>query len=60
MLLALVQATFSDVARLGSWAVGPNIPARFVMLGFAVMIGVLGKDRPEAILFAFLIATLFV
>ncbi len=37
------------------WFVGPNIPVRFVILSFAVLTVVLGKDRPEAILFAFLI-----
>ena len=37
------------------WFVGPNIPSRFVMLGFAVITVVLGKNRPEAILLAFLI-----
>ena len=37
------------------WFVGPNIPVRFVILGFAVITVMLGKDRPEAILFAFLI-----
>jgi len=37
------------------WFVGPNIPVRFVMLGFAIITVLLGKDRPEAILLAFLI-----
>ncbi len=37
------------------WFVGPNIPVRFVMLGFAVLTYILGKDRPGAILAAFLI-----
>jgi MFS family permease len=37
------------------WFAGPNIPTRFVMLGFAAMTVVLGKDRPQAILLAFLI-----
>jgi len=43
------------VERKKWWFVGPNIPARLVMLGFPVITVVLGKDRPEAILFAFLI-----
>lgn len=38
------------------WFVGPNIPVRFVVLIFAVGTVILGKDRPEAILIAFLIA----
>jgi MFS family permease len=37
------------------WFAGPNIPVRFVMLIFAVITMTLGKDKPEAILFAFLI-----
>jgi MFS family permease len=37
------------------WFAGPNIPVRFMMLSFAVMTVVLGKERPEAILCAFLI-----
>jgi MFS family permease len=37
------------------WFAGPNIPVRFVMLSFAFITVMLGKDRPEAILFAFLI-----
>ena len=37
------------------WFVGPNIPVRFVILGFAVITVMLGKDRPEAILLAFLL-----
>ncbi len=37
------------------WFAGPNIPVRFVMLIFAVLTVTLGKDRPEAILLAFLI-----
>jgi MFS family permease len=37
------------------WFVGPNIPVRFVMLGFAVITVLLGEDRLEAILIAFLI-----
>jgi MFS family permease len=37
------------------WFVGPNIPVRFVMLLFAVIIVVLGEGRPEAILAAFLV-----
>ena len=41
--------------RMKWWFVGPNIPAQLVLLSFPVMIVVLGKDRPDAILFAFLI-----
>jgi MFS family permease len=37
------------------WFVGPNIPVRFVMLIFALLAVLLGKDRPEAILVAFLV-----
>jgi MFS family permease len=37
------------------WFVGPNIPVRFVLLIFAAVTVLLGKDRPEAILVAFLI-----
>ncbi len=37
------------------WFIGPNIPVRFVILGFAFITILLGKDRPEAILTAFLI-----
>ncbi len=37
------------------WFAGPNIPVRLVMLLFAVITVVLGKDRPGAILLAFLI-----
>ncbi len=36
------------------WFVGPNIPVRFVILTFAIITVLLGKDRPEAILLAFL------
>jgi MFS family permease len=38
------------------WFVGPNIPVRFVILIFAILTVMLGKDRPDAILIAFLIA----
>jgi MFS family permease len=37
------------------WFAGPNIPVRFVMLLFAGIVLLLGKDRPGAILAAFLI-----
>jgi len=37
------------------WFVGPSIPVRFIMLIFGVVTVLLGKDRPEAILLAFLI-----
>lgn len=37
------------------WFVGPSIPVRFVMIIFAVITVLLGKDRPELILLAFLI-----
>jgi MFS family permease len=37
------------------WFAGPNIPVRFVILIFAVTTVLLGKDRPGAILLAFLI-----
>jgi MFS family permease len=42
-------------ARKKWWFVGPNIPVRFVMLIFAGLIVLLGKDRPGAILVGFLI-----
>jgi MFS family permease len=41
--------------RKKRWFVTPNIPVRFVMLSFAIMTVVLGRDRPAAILVAFLI-----
>lgn len=37
------------------WFVGPNIPVRFVMLIFAGVIVLLGREHPETILIAFLI-----
>lgn len=37
------------------WFAGPNIPVRFVILIFAGIVVVLGKDQPGAILLAFLI-----
>lgn len=37
------------------WFAGPNIPVRFVILLFAGLIVLLGKDQPGAILFFFLI-----
>jgi MFS family permease len=37
------------------WFVGPSIPIRFVILIFSAITAWLGKDRPEAILVAFLI-----
>ncbi len=37
------------------WFVGPNLPVRFMVLLFALLTVWLGKDRPEAILLAFLI-----
>lgn len=37
------------------WFVGPSIPVRFVILSFAGIAILLGKDKPEAILMAFLI-----
>src|SRR5258708_33870898 len=42
-------------ARKKWWFVGPNIPVRFVILTFAVIVVLLGKARPGAILVAFLI-----
>ncbi|MCA9906467.1 MAG: MFS transporter, partial [Anaerolineae bacterium] len=38
------------------WFVGPSIPVRFVILIFAGITVLLGKDHPEAILIAFLIS----
>ncbi len=43
------------IARKKWWFVGPNIPVRFVILIFAVVAMLIGKDRPELILLAFLI-----
>ena len=37
------------------WFVGPNIPVRFIILIFAGIVMALGKNRPGAILVAFLI-----
>ncbi len=37
------------------WFAGPNIPVRFVVLTFAVITVLLGKDRPQMVLLAFLI-----
>src|SRR3954452_3610613 len=37
------------------WFAGPNIPVRFVMLGFAVLTVLLGQAHPDAILAAFLV-----
>lgn len=37
------------------WFVGPNIPVRFVMLIFAILTVVLGKDQPGAILVFFFV-----
>lgn len=42
-------------ARKKWWFAGPNIPVRFVILIFAIVTIVLGKDNPQAILIAFLI-----
>jgi MFS family permease len=42
-------------ARKKWWFAGPNIPVRFVILIFAIVTVILGKERPEAILVAFLI-----
>jgi MFS family permease len=56
MLPQLVIARYIVLSeRKKWWFVGPNIPVRFVILGFAVITVMLGKDRPEAILLAFLI-----
>ena len=38
------------------WFAGPNIPIQFIILIFAVVTVLLGKDRPGAILVAFFIA----
>ncbi|MBN1964964.1 MAG: MFS transporter [Anaerolineae bacterium] len=43
------------VARKKWWFLGPNIPVRFAMLVFAVLIVVLGAGQPGAILIAFLV-----
>jgi MFS family permease len=37
------------------WFIGPNIPVRFVMLIFAGLTVLIGKERPGSILLAFLI-----
>ncbi len=42
-------------ARKKWWFAGPNIPVRFVILIFAALTVLLGRDRPEAILIAFFI-----
>ncbi len=40
-------------ARKKWWFVGPNIPVRFVLLIFAVITVLIGKDHPELVLIAF-------
>ena len=42
-------------ARKKWWFVGPNIPVRFVLLIFAVITVLLGKDHPELVLIAFFV-----
>lgn len=42
-------------ARKKWWFVGPNIPVRFVILIFAVITVLIGRDRPQLILLAFLV-----
>ncbi len=42
------------------WFVGPNMVVRLTMLLFAVIVVLLGKDRPEIILVAFLFAYGFI
>lgn len=42
-------------ARKKWWFAGPNIPVRFVILLFAGLIVLLGKDRPGAVLTAFFV-----
>ncbi len=42
-------------ARKKWWFVGPNIPVRFVLVIFAVIVVLLGKDHPELVLLAFFI-----
>ena len=42
-------------ARKKWWFVGPNIPVRFVMVIFAILTVVLGKDQPGAILIFFFV-----
>ena len=42
-------------ARKKWWFAGPNIPVRFVILLFGVLVILAGKDHPEVILPAFLI-----
>jgi MFS family permease len=42
-------------ARKKWWFVGPNIPVRFVLLIFAVITTLLGKDHPELVLVVFFI-----
>jgi MFS family permease len=37
------------------WFIGPNIPVRFAIFLFSILTMVLGKDRPQAILIAFLV-----
>jgi MFS family permease len=43
-------------ARKKWWFAGPSIPVRFVILIFAALVVLLGRDRPSAILLAFFIA----
>lgn len=51
----LVARQLVGVANKKWWFVGPNIPVRFVILIFAGLIVLLGKERPGAILVAFLV-----
>lgn len=43
-------------ARKKWWFAGPSIPVRFVILIFALLIVLLGRERPGAILLAFFVA----
>lgn len=38
------------------WFIGPNIPVRFVILIFGILVLLIGPDRPELILLAFFLA----
>ncbi|MBN1679434.1 MAG: MFS transporter [Anaerolineae bacterium] len=51
----LIARRLMHVSRKKWWFVGPNIPVRMLMLILAVVVMLLGPDRPHAILAAFLV-----
>ncbi|MHB1354422.1 MAG: MFS transporter [Anaerolineae bacterium] len=51
----LVARYIVRAARVKWWFIGPSIPMRLVMLIFAVIVVIIGRDQPGAILLAFFI-----